>query len=459
MSEIEKVIAGKYCSGCGACTVGKGQMKINDYGEYIPEFASEDIAKSGVLDSICPFTSPSLNEDYLSKRFNPQNVNYVSGLGYYSAIYVGFVTEGSFRSNGTSGGMGSWLLAELLATGRVTGIIHVKAVEEKTEGGPLFEYAISRSLVAAESGAKSRYHVVEITKVMDEVRRVPGQYAFIGVPCFSKAVRRLQLNDPIINDRIKFVFSLVCGHLKSINWTYSLAWAAGINPRDLASFTYRVKDSSISPRAYVFKAESKVDSASTRIVDSATVVGGKFNAGAMMLNACDYCDDIVGETADASIGDAWLPRFEAESKGTNLLVVRNPIILEMIHNAKEEGRVLIEKVAEKEALSSQAGGIRHRREGLAYRLSLKARDNVWAPGKRVSASAKSVPFHRKILYRLRMWCARRSREVFEEAHKRENYPFYALKMSWRFKTLRIYEIMISSYRIINRKIQVYFSQR
>ena len=72
--------------------------------------------------------------------------------------------------------------------------------------------------------------------------------------------------------------------------------------------------------------------------DSAEAVGGKFNLGAMMLNACNYCDDVVGETADISIGDAWLPKYSFDWRGKNLLVLRNTVLSELIGAAVAEGR-------------------------------------------------------------------------------------------------------------------------
>ena len=45
--------------------------------------------------------------------------------------------------------------------------------------------------------------------------------------------------------------------------------------------------------------------------DTALILG-KFNAGAMMLNACNYCDDVVGETSDLTVGDAWIPKYDTD---------------------------------------------------------------------------------------------------------------------------------------------------
>ena len=35
-------------------------------------------------------------------------------------------------------------------------------------------------------------------------------------------------------------------------------------------------------------------------------------------NACNFCDDVFGETADITFMDAWLPEYVRDYKGTSL---------------------------------------------------------------------------------------------------------------------------------------------
>ena len=41
------------------------------------------------------------------------------------------------------------------------------------------------------------------------------------------------------------------------------------------------------------------------------------------LKACDFCDDVAGETADVAVGDAWLTPYDQDPLGNNILLVRN----------------------------------------------------------------------------------------------------------------------------------------
>src|SRR5206468_11182672 len=100
-----------------------------------------------------------------------------------------------FRPNGSSGGLTSWVAAELLRTGAVDGIAHV-APTDPAAGG-LFAYRISRSLDELSAGAKSRYYPVELSQVLREIRERPGRYAIVGIPCFIKAINLLRRVDAL----------------------------------------------------------------------------------------------------------------------------------------------------------------------------------------------------------------------------------------------------------------------
>ena len=455
---LNQVVDGGFCSGCGACAYVLGaKMQLNAYGEYLPELPAADDpagATTPTAEMACPFLRPDLSEDRLAKDRFDDGASHDPYIGYHVATYGGYVREGSFRPSGTSGGMGTWIGVELLKRGMIDGVIHVKPVESRKENGPFFNYAISRTENEIREGAKTRYHVIEISEVMSVVREHPGRYLFIGIPCLCKAVRRLQMIDPVIAERIVFVASLVCGHLKSVNWTLSLGWGMGIRPRKLATFQYRMKGKGIPARAYVFQGTDMAGNTVQK--NSAEIVGGKFNAGALMLKACDYCDDVVGEVADITIGDAWLPKFDKDSSGTNLIIVRSKALHKVLLEAGDRGGVQLEAITAKEAADSQVGGFRHRREGLSYRLQKAREQGEWIPGKRVEPGSVKLSKTRRRIYEERLQCARRSREAFKDALEKNDYACYVKTMKTPFGRLRRIELRSSFFRIVCRRIRKLF---
>jgi coenzyme F420-reducing hydrogenase beta subunit len=463
IKDITQVVEGGFCVGCGACAYySDTKMLINEYGEYTPDLIAlssiDDLTASG-LGAVCPSLNPALNEDEIGSKFFSEYAVHDESLGYVIGSYAGYVSEGDFRANGTSGGMGTWVLVELMRKNLIDGVIHVGQVERTSASDPFYEYIISNSVEEIQANSKTRYHVVELSKVLRTLDK-EKKYALVGVPCMIKAVRRLQIQDADVKALIPYTISLVCGHLKSINWSNSLSWGAGVTPNNAQSIQYRTKGDDISARAYVYR----VTDHSGNIVqkDSAEVVGGKFNAGSMMLPACEYCDDVVGETADITIGDAWLPRFESDSRGTNLVVTRNQEIDQLIRVGRSERLIELVDISASEAASSQSGGYRQRRDGLSYRLSRDKNLGRLVPEKRIKAGDYIISKDRANIYDGRTAITKESRVLFLNALKANDFSIFSSGLEAEINRLRRLEIMESFWSLlfnkINRKIRSLFKR-
>ena len=321
----------------------------------------------------------------------------------------------------------------------VDGVIHVKKTLNKKNNPAFYEYAISKDISAIKDGSQSRYHVVEMSNILKLLEKDEGKFVFVGVPCMCKSLRRMQMIDERLNKKIPFVISLICGHLKSINWSLSLGWGAGISPNNLKSIDYRTKSKNINPRSYVFKATDTLDK--NIFKDSKKITGGRFNAGAMMLPACNYCDDVVGETSDLTIGDAWLPKFINETRGKNLLITRSEVLDDIINNANDNGQIFIEKIKLEDAKYAQRGCLRQRNEGLKLRLSILDKKKFWAPIKRVDYRNLKMNILRKIIYLTRYKITEVSRISFYNAIKENNYNHYSKKLRILTVKLRFFELL------------------
>lgn len=450
--DVTTVIDNDACVGCGACAFASNcDMIINDYGEYIPDLSRLD-TKSLSVNQACPSINPEQNEDVISKALFSSGSRYYKGLGYYKALWGGHVLESNFRSNGTSGGTGTWIGHELLRKEIIDGVIHVKPLTRVNQSDPYYEYTISSSLDDVKANSKTRYHVVEFSKVLKQAISRGGRYLFIGVPCQVKAIQRLKINNSEVNEVIAFTMSLVCGHMKSINWSNSLVWGAEIEPSQATKLQYRTKGPDIPARSYMYTAYTGcADKNESVLKDSAGVVGGKFNLGALMLPACEWCDDVVGETADITIGDAWIPKFESDKNGNNLVIVRNNYINDVILDAVSEGRLKYQELSDSEAWESQSGGFRQRGEGLSHRLSLRESSGKWVPKKRVTPGSIKISILRKKIYELRSEVTLESREVFKVALEKNDYSLYKSKLNKKIKCLRLLELSSVFFKALNNK--------
>ena len=446
--ELSRIISGGYCIGCGACAAMDTDhitMGFDQYGTYQPQVQGEiNFAKVEAILKVCPFSDNGPNEDELALTLFPKT-ELDERIGRYSGLYAGHVKEGEFRAKGSSGGMVSWVLSELLATKMVDGIIHMKSSEGRN-GTPLFSYAVSTTAEEVLNGAKSKYYPMEMSGVLDFIRMSDKRYALVGVPCFIKAARRLMLEDTVFADRVKFYIGLVCGHLKSKAFADCFAWQAKIQPGHLEKIDFRIKlpDRKSSDYGVMVKGDGRCVTRPTR-----DYFGSNWGVGFFKYSACEYCDDVFAETADIAVGDAWLPEFAADSGGNSVVVVRSMELEQLIQKGMKSGRLSLKDCSADTMAESQAGGLRHRRDGLSYRLYLKKEAGVWAPKKRVPASAAGIGSDRRKIYFLRETLRRRSHELWVESVRDDDFSVFQAGMQ---KLIRQYNRLYSPFysRIVRK---------
>jgi len=209
-----------------------------------------------------------------------------------------------------------------------------------------------------------------------------------------------------------------------------LAWQMGIPPGQLSAIDFRHKILDAPSSHYGIEATGCCGSRTmTRIRSTLELYGYNWGYGFLKYNACDYCDDVVGETADISIGDAWLPQYTCDSAGTNILVVRTSEIDLILREASDAGRIRLDRIGIDVVVRSQDAGLRHRRDGLAYRLYLKDSAGDWRPPKRVTASAAPLDARQKQIHNLRMVMAIRSHSAFRSALIAGDFNVFVTLMS------------------------------
>lgn len=418
---IDKVVKNDYCVGCGVCASIDGSpftMKLDENGKYVPMIDDNKLSNEKDVDlmSVCPFSDRIKNETQIGKEiFDEYGATYNKYTGFYLKNYAGYVKEGDYRNRGSSGGMGNWIAAQLLKLDLVDGIIHVKPTPDSKDNSALFEYGISNDLNELMIGSKSKYYPIEMSKVIDFVKENKGRYALIGIPCFIKSVRLLAQKNEKIKERIKFYIGLVCGHLKSDMFAKSMGWQMGVEPDNLIKIDFRDKLEGRPSNDYGVKVEGTIDG-ETKTLRAARreLYTTNWGQGLFKYNACEFCDDVLSETADVTVGDAWLPEYKSDSMGTNIIIVRHPVIKDILENAG--GKISIKELSPDKIYQSQAGGFRHRRDGLAYRLYLIDEQNKWRPAKRVKPD-NSLPTKRKKVYEKRMRLSKESFKAYKLARK------------------------------------------
>lgn len=436
-----------YGTGVTVFTDDRLSMTLDKKGIYKPEVIKEEesFEKDKKLAAVEPMMNDSLNEGEIAEELyaNVKNIAYDKKLGYFLDLYAGYVSEGDYREKASSGGMGTWIIKELFENDMIDGVIHVVKDEDKSSP-TLFKYGISSSLEEIKNGAKTKYYPVELSNVLKEVKQKPGRYALVGLPPHIFSVRLLAKIDPDINRSIKYTVGLICGHLKSSNFTDYLAWQAGIEPGTISHIDYRKKLLDRPSNEYGIEVTGLVDGVEKTVVTPVKeVFGYSWGQGFFKVNASDFTDDVMNETADITIGDAWLPEYINDSKGTSVILVRNPHMATLIRDAIKEDRLSMNEITKEKMIESQASHFRHTQDELAYRLWKKDQKNEWHPKKRINAS-KDIPKIRRKIQDQREIIAKESHNSFLAALEKKDLDIFYKKMKPIYKKYRNLYIKLSA---------------
>lgn len=439
-------------SGVSSYVDSRVHISLNEKGEYEEYIHIDENTELGQnIENVSPCLNNKQNETVISEKLYSKikDIKYDHRIGYYQNLYIGHVSEGEYRKNASSGGMGTWIFKELLENKIIDGVIHVKKNKD-VESEILFTYEISRTIEEVQSGAKTKYYPVELSKVLEVVKNNPGRYAIVGIPSFIKAIRLLSMIDPIINERIILTVGLICGHQKSAKFAEYMAWQVGIKPGDLLDIDFRYKLDNAPADSYAIKMTGLINGKLETIVKPKNELHGQnWGLGYFKSLASDFTDDVFNETADLVIGDAWLPEYANDSYGNNIIIIRNSLVNEIIQKALSNKKLKLDVVSVEKIFDSQSAHYRHTHDELAYRMYKQKALGSWFPKCRVEAS-NNIPFFRAKVQDVRMDISKKSHEYYIDALNKNDINLYITKMSI---LERKYQILYFLMRIRNKGIR------
>lgn len=382
---IDSIVKNNLCVGCGiclhACPDGILHIQTNGYGELVPFLAQECQKDCGACYKVCPFGDGNSNEDQIGQeRFSSlSGIKHDPATGFYLSSFVGHVSSEQSRERSASGGLATWILKKLLLEGCIDAAI---CVSPSPENESLYTYRVAKDVEDIESCSGSAYYPVQLSDVISYITRTPGRYAITALPCFTKGLRLAQKRNNILRERIVCILGLTCGQMKNKQYTRYLAPLSGVQG-ELSSVHYRGKAADQPTTNYFFSCESENGEKGTLYWDDGA--SKAWLSRWFTLNACNYCDDIYAECADAVVMDAWLPEYVSEWRGTNLLLVRDRMILELVTDGVDNGEIIASSVPVSKIVQSQSGLIVFKRDDLRTRLWIAKRRGDIVPTKRVTA--------------------------------------------------------------------------
>ena len=412
---VQKVISNGYCIGCGNCALAYDD-EDNPYeisnDEVIPYVNLDKPSKGRVEDDVCVF-SPSFTLSEIDQKNGSSGISCDedSIVGENLGVYAGRVTNEEILKKSSSGGLTTLILEKLFSNGLIDGVIHVKpSVYENQE---LFEYGVSYSMNEIQAAKKSRYYLVSYHDVIKSLKNQGGRYAFVGVPCQIEALKSFIEKFPQEYD-ISFYIGIFCGHQKIPAYTEYLASQVAkknVRLQNILSVDYRSKDNITRADQYKFELITKNNEKFTQV--SSSIFGNDWGIGIFKPKACDFCSNVFGHTADVILGDAWIKPYVSNAKGTNIVIVRDNIIKNILLEAFESGEAYIDELEAGDAYNSQKATYRHRTVGLKQRIEIEESNGNWLPRvERFNAPNASVLD--KYLYKFRYLISEKIRTHYEK---------------------------------------------
>lgn len=456
---IDLVVGNDLCIGCGLCTfkcpVNALKMQWNEYGYLVP-VQSGTCEGDGSCLIVCPFNpypeKEVQTENEISNIFLKGPTLSHPKVGKYQNVYAGYSKE--FRLTSSSGGMATFIMADLLERGLVN---HIFSVKGSRTSGVHYEYAVSTSKQELLAASKTKYYPVTLSTVFSKIDKLNGKIAIVGVACFIKAIRLAQHSDPSLKEKIPFLVGIICGGVKSRFFVEYLSDKAGVQKENCIKPEFRIKDPGSMASDYSFGCYDNKDN-KKKIIKMRTV-GDMWGTGLFKANACDYCDDITAELADISLGDAWLNPFIKDGNGTNVVVTRSTLAEIVIKDGLDAGKIHLEELPMNRFLSSQQGSFNHRHLGLPYRIKRAIKAGQLVPPKRFEKGSLLI-FDFKFVQLLRMIVRKKSLEVWKKEcysikfDKELNKILYALRIATLFSQYkRVFLSKLKSFKKDEFKIE------
>jgi coenzyme F420 hydrogenase subunit beta len=347
--------------GCGTCesVCPIHAIRINrDYkkGLYFPSISCEQCTSCGNCLEICPGNGVEFDlcrEKFLSNK-KPDKM-----LGSFEICYIGYSNNSEIRHNSASGGLVTSLLVYLLETKKINGAL-VLGMSNMNSLEPNVFIATSPHQIISASGSK--YCPSPNNKGLRNILNTDGHFVVVGLPCQIHAVRKFELNNEKLQDKILFHFGLFCGNNVSFKGTEYFLRNNNISTKNVSGIRYRGEG---WPGKIVIttKEERKfiIPRATTENIWYRKALFASAFHYDFMIPRCLLCPDLVNELADISFGDPWLKEYKEKEKiGQSLIISRNTKGNKLIKEAISAGVVVlneisVEKVRKAQNFSFKAG--------------------------------------------------------------------------------------------------------
>ncbi|MCX6111678.1 MAG: Coenzyme F420 hydrogenase/dehydrogenase, beta subunit C-terminal domain [Proteobacteria bacterium] len=335
------------CTGCGTCISICPHSAIEltidaQKGIYLPYIKEKECNQCGTCVDVCPGHAVDFKSLNLSIFGQELRDNL---LGNHINCYVGHATDYDIRYNSASGGLVTALLVFALEEGLIDGAL----VTRMKKDNPLEpEPFIARTREEIISASKSKYCPVPANIALKEILLREGKYAVVGLPCHLHGLRKAQMINSKLKQRVVLELGIFCGGGISFLGTEFWLKKIGISKEEVEKIDYRGEGWPGSMTIQLKNNKKK----------ESHLYYYYYNRGfnCFVPWRCTLCWDRTAELADISFGDAWLSEIIKNDKiGSSIIVSRTMQGENIIEQMISRNAVKFDSINHNKVLESQRG--------------------------------------------------------------------------------------------------------
>jgi coenzyme F420 hydrogenase subunit beta len=243
------------------------------------------------------------------------------------------------------------------------GIIDGALVTRMNKRNPLEpDVIIARSREEIVASSKSKYCPVPANIGIKKMLKKDEKFAVVGLPCHLHGVRKAEMLNRKLKEKIVLHLGLFCSHTSNFLGTEYLLKMINVRKQDVTKIEYRGKG---WPGFMTVRLVSG-NEVSVPMNKWYVIVGSRFFCPVR----CMLCSDATSELSDISFGDAWLPELRNNHTGVSMVISRSRKGQKILEDAQSKGKIHIVKIDRDKVLESQKDILNFKKKSLAARLFL-----------------------------------------------------------------------------------------
>jgi coenzyme F420 hydrogenase subunit beta len=362
---IESVVENDLCTQCGACAAMCPHDTIDltrdEHYRYFPKVKDESLCVNKCK-SLCVQVCAGVQEDPSLWERNPivaETYEEYCG-GAITDTWIGYSTDDAIRSRGTSGGLVTGLLVYLLESGQIDGALLVGSNKKD----PMqHDILIARTREEIEDAWGSKYYPMPIGERFRELVSSTERFAVVLLGCHMRSLRLMERKLPRLEMSIVLRIGLICGYCAGFKAIVDQARDWDIDLKTNERIDYREGK---WPGHVRIQGQDKVER--KLIYEFLPRIPFTTNY------RCTICSDLMNETADVVVGDAWLKELtDRKDEGWSVIAARNRKVVPLIESAIRDGALYLEPADSETFVRSQEKPMRYKKHALTTRLKFASK--------------------------------------------------------------------------------------